>query len=162
MKMLLGVSWIVPSLGFVATVLTAPAPAPAGSPITPTDKIQALLWVIGVLVSAVGLLMVGVIWFLKQIKKQNDDDHTEMKETFVADSKVQWEHINDNEKELGETNATLSNLLGQHEVAFSLKGCAYEPERLKTALRTVLKEMKDEDKRDPESRDRDSDIEKGN
>ncbi len=147
MKLLFGMSWLLPIIGAVGVIGTTPVVSEA--PVTITDKVEALLWMIGILVTGLGILIGVVITLLKSIKKQDSDDHTRIEKAavddlkavaqrFINDSHDQWLHINDVEK-------IVAQLLGEHKAAFSLKGCAWEPEALKEVLRGILVELASEE-----------------
>jgi hypothetical protein len=147
MRFLYGISYLIPLLAFSVTVWAAPAgvPAPLDGIAYLTQQLKGAVALIGILMTAIGILLVGVLWFLKQIYDNNKTAHESLREVDLQ----QWDTIN-------HLVASFGHLSGQHDAAFSLKGCAYEPRRLEEAVEKILlKVMAKSDKKLTPSRQAD-------
>jgi hypothetical protein len=84
-----------------------------------------VLWVIGGLLSAIFALLCIMAWFFKKDKEGNQREHS-----TIFDVLENPEH--------GIVPA-VAGLQAQHELAMDLKGCAYDPTRLKKVIREAVK-----------------------
>lgn len=132
MKYILASAWTILIMAIFVVIITVPpgtamAKETTGIVISVTDKIEGLVWFIGLLVTCLGVMigiLIKVIW---SAHETNKDSHKQIRNVItVLDVEVEAQ------------GKSLAGLLGQHEVAFSLKGCAWEPVALKEAMATAI------------------------
>jgi beta-lactamase regulating signal transducer with metallopeptidase domain len=106
-----------------AGVLTAAATMLGTTEIATSSGLEMslVLWLVGGLLSIIALLLAAICYFIRDMKNNNVKEHGEI------------------HKSANTLNERLSTLEGQHNTAFQLRGCAYDPELLKDLVREAVK-----------------------
>lgn len=90
-----------------------------------TIELTLVLWMIGGLLSIIALLLAAVCYFIQDMRRSNGTEHASLisKTTLLNDRVVKLE--------------------AEHSTAFALKGCAYEPVRLREEVAAVVESILD-------------------
>lgn len=89
-------------------------------------ELSIVLWIVGGLLGVISILLAAICYFIRDMRNLNARQHDEM-------ASHQYD-----------LTERLSNLEGQHGAALNARGCAYDPIRLETAIKEVLrKEVND-------------------
>jgi hypothetical protein len=89
-------------------------------------EFELVLWSVGGLLSIIALLIGLLCKFVWDMKVDNRKQHANL---FRRDDQIA--HI-------------LDQLQGEHNAAFNLRACAYEPERFREILEVIVKDAVDE------------------